>query len=72
MGLCDRLQNLFSINGNSFQRKPKLFYSSIMFLFETIFISEQTEENRFEALLKISDNFIPKFNVFSYEFAVQP
>ena len=43
-----------------------------MFLFETIFISEQTAENRFEALLKISDNFIPKFNVFSYNFAVQP
>ena len=72
MGLCDRLQNLFSINGNSFQRKPKLFYSSIMFLFETIFISEQTAENRFEALLKIGDNFIPKFNVSSYDFAVHP
>ena len=24
MGLHDKLQNLFPINGNSFQRKPKL------------------------------------------------
>ena len=44
IGLYDRLQNLFPINGNSFQRKPKLiatlpliFYSSIRFVFETVF-----------------------------------
>ena len=29
-------------------------------------ISEQIAENRFEALLEISDKFITKFNVFSY------
>ena len=40
----DKLQKLFPINGNSFQRKPKLiatlpliFYSSIRFVFETVF-----------------------------------
>ena len=37
-----------------------------MFLFETVFISEQIVENRFEALLEISDKFITEFNVFSY------
>ena len=37
-----------------------------MFVFETAFISEQIVENRFGALLEISDKFITKFNVFSY------
>ena len=37
-----------------------------MFLFETVFISEQIVENRFEALLEISDKCITEFNVFSY------
>ena len=37
-----------------------------MFVFETTFISEQIAENRFGALLEISDKFITKFNVFSY------
>ena len=36
------------------------------FVFETAFISEQIPENRFGALLEISDKFITKFNVFSY------
>ena len=36
-----------------------------MFVFETAFISEQIAENRFGALLEISDNVITKFNVFS-------
>ena len=45
---------------------PLIFYSSIRFVFETVFISEQIAENRFEALLEISDKFITKFNVFSY------
>ena len=36
------------------------------FVFETTFISEQIAENRFGALLEISDKFITKFNVFSY------
>ena len=36
------------------------------FVFETVFISEQTVENRFGALLEISDKFITKFNVFGY------
>ena len=43
-----------------------IFYSSIRFIFETAFISEQIAENRFEALLEISDKLITKFNVFSY------
>ena len=45
---------------------PLIFYSSIRFVFETVFISEQIAENRFGALLEISDKFIIKFNVFSY------
>ena len=45
---------------------PLIFYSSIRFVFETVFISEQIAENRFGALLEISDTFISKFNVFSY------
>ena len=44
---------------------PLIFYSSIRFLFETAFISEQIEENRFGALLEISDKCITK-TVFSY------
>ena len=45
---------------------PLIFYSSIRFVFETVFISEQTEENRYRALLDFSEKFITKFNVFSY------
>ena len=45
---------------------PLIFYSSIRFVFETAFISEQIAKNRFGALLEISDKFITKFNVFSY------
>ena len=45
---------------------PLIFYSSIRSAFETAFISEQIAENRFGALLEISDKFITKFNVFSY------
>ena len=45
---------------------PLIFYSSISFVFETVFISEQIAENRFGALLEISDKFINKFNVFRY------
>ena len=43
-----------------------MLYSSIKFVFETVFISEQIRENRFGALLEISDKFITKFNVSSY------
>ena len=46
---------------------PLIFYSSIRFILETAFISEQIAENRFGALLEISDKFITKFNVFSYK-----
>ena len=45
---------------------PLTIYSSIRFAFKTAFISEQIAENRFGALLKISDKFITKFKVFSY------
>ena len=37
---------------------PLVFYSSIKFASETVFISEQIAENRFGALLEISDKFI--------------
>ena len=36
------------------------------FIYETAFIAEQIVENRFGALLEISDKFITKFNVFNY------
>ena len=36
-----------------------------MFVYETVFISEQIAENRFEASLEIRDKFITKLNVFS-------
>ena len=45
---------------------PLAFYSSTMFVFDTVFISEQIVEHRFGALLEISDKFITKLNVFSY------
>ena len=45
---------------------PLIFYSSIRFAFETVFISKQIAGNRFGTLLEISDKFITKFNVFSY------
>ena len=45
---------------------PFIFCSSNRFGFKTAFISEQISENRFGALLEISDKFITKFNVFSY------
>ena len=51
---------------------PIIFYSSIRFVFETVFISEQIAENRVAASLEISDKFISKFDVFNYMvFAVQ-
>ena len=46
--------------------QPLIFYSSIRLVFETAFISEHIAENRFGALLEISDKVITKFNVFSY------
>ena len=45
---------------------PLIFSGSIRFVFETVFISENIAENRFGALLEISDKFITKLNVFSY------
>ena len=51
---------------------PLIFYSSIRFVFKTVFISEKIAENRFGALLEISDKFITKFNIFQlYDFAFQ-
>ena len=60
----------FQLMVRVFKEKPNLqlpliFYFSIKFLFETTYITEQIEEYRFGALLKISDKFITKFNVFS-------
>ena len=37
-----------------------------MFVFEIVFISEQIAENKFRALLEISDKLITKLNVFRY------
>ena len=45
---------------------PLILYSSIRFVFETVFISEQIAQNRFGELLEISDKFISKFNVSNY------
>ena len=45
---------------------PPIFYSSIISIFETVFISEQIAENRFGALLEISDKSTTKLNAFSY------
>ena len=45
---------------------PLIFYSSIRLVFETVFISEPTAENRFGFLLEISGKFITKLNVFSH------
>ena len=61
----------FQLMVTVFREKLKLlllliFYGSIRFVFETAFISKQIAENRFEALLEISDKFITEFNVFSY------
>ena len=42
-----------------------MFYSSIRFVFETVFISEHIAENRLGALFEITDTFITKFSVFS-------
>ena len=75
IGLYDKFQNLFLISGNSFQREHKfiaisLFLcSSIMFLFETLIISNQISE----ILEPFSDIFIITRNVFSYliDFLVQ-
>ena len=58
IGLYYKLKNLFPINSNNFQIKPRfiakfiynlIFCSSIRFEFETAFISEQIAENRFGA-----------------------
>ena len=44
-----------------------LFYSNLFFVTEPVFISEHTTQGRFAgALLKISEKFSPKLNVFSY------
>ena len=41
-----------------------IFYNSIRFVFETVFISDEIQENSFGALLEISDKFITNFKVF--------
>ena len=40
-----------------------IFCSSMRFVFETAFISEQIAESRYGALFEISDKFVTKFNV---------
>ena len=50
--LKDNLQNLFPINSNSCQRKPKLIATPyvLQYIFETVFISKQISGSRFGAL----------------------
>ena len=45
---------------------PISFYSSLLFINEAVFISEQITECKFRVLLGISDTFSSKLNVFSY------
>ena len=45
---------------------PLIFYSSIRFAFELVFILEEIVENWFGAFFEISDKCITKFNVFGY------
>ena len=64
MGLHDKLQNLFPINGNSFQRKPKLIAIPYIlqwyrFIFETTFISEQIAETDLELCYRLVTNLSP-------------
>ena len=64
-----KLQNLIPINDNSFQRKPRFIatpYVLHQYVFQTVLISEQIEENRCGSLLGISDKLITKFNAFRY------
>ena len=58
---------IFAIKSNSFQRKQELTVkSSLLFVIEAVFISEQIKECRFGALLEISDKSSFKLNTFSY------
>ena len=61
---CQSMVTVFKENLNL--QLPLIFYSSIRFVYETVFFSEQIAENRFGALLEISDKSITKFNVFRY------
>ena len=49
---------------------PLSFYSNLLFVIETLFISEQIAECIFGTFLEISDAFSSKLNVFSDDFAV--
>ena len=46
---------------------PLIFYRSIRLALEKVVISEQIAQNRFGALLEISDKSVSKFNVISYK-----
>ena len=59
-------QLMITVFKENLNLQPHLIsYSNIRFVFETAFISEQIVEKTFGVLLKISDKFITKFNVFS-------
>ena len=47
-------------------QQPLSFYSSLLFVIEAVFISEQITECMFGALLEISGTFSSKLNVFSH------
>ena len=49
--------------------QPLSFYSSVLFVIQAAFISEQTTKYRFGALLEISEKFSSKLNVFSFMIA---
>ena len=66
-----KLQNLFQLMVTVFKENlrattPFLFYSSVRFVFETVFISESIAGNWLGSLLEISGKFITKLNVCSY------
>ena len=71
IGLYEKLQNLYSINDNTFQKKAKLITTPDVlcyyyFVFETVFITGKIAGHNSGALQEISDQFLTKLNVSSY------
>ena len=71
MSLYDKFQIFFQLMVKMLKENLNLqlsliFYSSIMFVLETVFIPKQIAENSFGALLEIGVKFITKLIVFSY------
>ena len=47
MGLYDKLQNLFPINGNSFHRKPKLTVTPCIVL--CLYLTQYSSQNKLQS-----------------------